>query len=119
MLIVIFSEFGRTIRQNAYSPGEAGTDHGTSAPLFVLGGTVVGGQYGAYPALDDPGSENEDDLRMTTDFRDVFGTILTRWLNVSPAAVGPGPGKILPATPQVDADGKSYTAFTPIGFLAP
>jgi hypothetical protein len=54
---------------------------------------------------------------MTYDFRDVFGTILSRWLNVSPSALGPGPGKILPATPEVDADGNSYTAFTPIGFL--
>jgi uncharacterized protein (DUF1501 family) len=83
----------------------------------VVGGPVIGGQYGAHPQLDDPGSENEDDLKMTHDFRDVFGTILSRWLNVSAVDLGPGPGKILPATPDVDPDGNSYTAFTPIGFL--
>lgn len=117
VLIVTFSEFGRTIRQNAYNPGPAGTDHATSAPQFVIGSSVIGGQHGAYPLLDDPGSENEDDLRMTFDFRDFFGTILARWLNVSVADIGPGPGKIFPATPEVDSDGNSYTAFTPIGFL--
>ena len=119
VLIVTFSEFGRTIRQNAYNAGPAGTDHATSAPQFVIGGPVIGGQYGAYPALDNPGSENEDDLRMTHDFRDFFGTILARWLNVSVSDIGPGPGKIFPATTEVDGDGNDYTAFTPIGFLAP
>lgn len=117
VVIVTFSEFGRTIRQNAYDAGKAGTDHATSAPMFVVGGTVAGGQYGAYPQLDDPGSDNEDDLRMTWDFRDVFGTILNRWLNVDVATLGPGPGKILAATPIADGDGRDYTTFTPIGFL--
>jgi uncharacterized protein (DUF1501 family) len=117
VVIVTFSEFGRTIRQNAYSAGPAGTDHATSAPQLVIGGPVLGGQYGAYPDLDDPGADNDDDLRMTYDFRDFFGTILTRWLNVAPGDLGPGPGKILPATPEVDGDGNSYTAFTPIPFL--
>ena len=54
---------------------------------------------------------------MTYDFRDFFGTILARWLNVSVADLGPGPGKLLPATPEVDGDGNSYTTFTPIPFL--
>jgi uncharacterized protein (DUF1501 family) len=119
ILIVTVSEFGRTIRQNAYSPGSAGTDHATSAPQFVLGGAVIGGQYGAYPHLDDPGAENEDDLKMSIDIRDLYGTILNRWLNVTVAALGPGPGKILVDTPTPDSDGKVYTTFTPLGFLAP
>ncbi len=118
LCIVTFSEFGRTIRQNAYQPGEAGTDHATSAPLFVVGGTVQGGQqFGAYPALDNPGSDNEDDLLLTYDFRDVFGTVLTRWLNVPASEIGPGPGKMFPANPDPDSDGNTYTTFAPIGFL--
>ncbi len=119
VLIVTFSEFGRTIRQNASGSGVAGTDHATSAVHFVVGGTVNGGQYGAYPLLDDPGAENEDDLKLSLDFRDVFGTVLTRWLNVPAATVGPGPGKIFAANPVPDDDGRTYTSFTPIAFLNP
>jgi hypothetical protein len=60
-----------------------------------------------------------NDLKMTYDFRDYFGTILTRWLGVAPAALGPGSGALFPANPLPDADGNTYTAFTPIPFLAP
>ncbi len=119
VVIVTFSEFGRTIRQNASSKNSAGTDHGTSAPQFVVGAPVIGGQYGAYPQLDNPGAANKDDLRMSIDFRDLWGTLLERWLGVPAVDVGPGAGKILPATPSVDENGASYTAYTPLGFLAP
>jgi uncharacterized protein (DUF1501 family) len=116
VVLVVFSEFGRTIRQNAYNAGAAGTDHAAPSVVLVAGGAVAGGQYGAYPLLDDPG-ENDDDLKMAIDFRDVFGTILARHLGVPDVDVGPGAGKILPATAQVDPLGNSYTTFTPIGFL--
>jgi len=119
VLIVVFSEFGRTIRQNNKDPLKAGTDHASSAPQFVIGGKVVGGQYGAYPQLENPSEDNRDDLKMTTDFRDVYGTVLSYWLGVPSADLGPGAGKLLTATPTPDADGKTYTAFTPVPFLPP
>ncbi len=56
---------------------------------------------------------------MTYDFRDLYGTVLSRWLNVPVSAIGPGPGKILADTPVPDADGNDYTVFTPIDFLVP
>ena len=117
VILVTFSEFGRTIRQNATDPKKAGTDHASSAPQFVIGGKVIGGQYGAYPQLDDPGFEADDDLKLSTDFRDVYGTILSKWLNVPAVDLGPGPGKILLSTPAPDGDGNKYTALTPLGFL--
>lgn len=119
VVVVTFSEFGRTIHQNSTNPQEAGTDHATSAPLFVLGEGVVGGQYGAYPDLGDPADDGDSDLKMTSDFRDVFGTILARWLGVPLSDLGPGPGKLLPDTPTADDQGRDYTVFTPIDFLAP
>jgi uncharacterized protein (DUF1501 family) len=120
VLIVFFSEFGRTIRQNSTNPAIAGTDHATSAPMIVLGDAVVGGQYGDYPQLADPADgPNGYDLKMTYDFRDVFGTILARWLNVPVGTIGPGSGKIFTDTPVPDDNGHSYTTFTPIDFLAP
>jgi uncharacterized protein (DUF1501 family) len=119
VLIVTVSEFGRTMRQNAQGANVAGTDHAASAPQFVIGTAVHGGQYGAHPALANPSAARDNDLRLTHDFRDFYGTILARWLNVPLVDLGPGPGKLLPATPEADDDGNSYTSFAPIGFLDP
>ena len=57
-----YSEFGRRARQNA----SGGTDHGTAAPQFVMGGRVKGGLHGAYPSLTDL---QDGDLKHTVDFR--------------------------------------------------
>jgi uncharacterized protein (DUF1501 family) len=116
VVVVAFSEFGRTLRQNATGSSVAGTDHATSAPMLVLGQPVIGGQYGPYPPLDDP-ADGVNDLRMTHDVRDVFGTVLTRWLGLPAASLGPGSGKLFPATPSKDDNGDDYLAFTPIDFL--
>lgn len=118
VVIVTFSEFARTMHQNAYGIGSAGTDHAASGPQFVIGGAVIGGQYGAHAQLANPRQDNEDDLQFTTDFRDLYGTILSRWLNLPTSALV-GPGKIFAQTPTPDSDGKSYSAYTPLGFLAP
>ncbi len=78
-VIMTFSEFGRRAQQN----GSAGTDHGTAAPLFVIGGGVRGGVYGDHPNLTD--LDETGDLRFHTDFRCVYATVLERWLG-SPSA---------------------------------
>jgi uncharacterized protein (DUF1501 family) len=68
VLVMTYSEFGRRARQNA----SGGTDHGTAAPQFVLGGGVKGGLHGAYPSLADL---QDGDLRYSVDFRSVFATV--------------------------------------------
>lgn len=68
VVVVTYSEFGRRAKQNA----SAGTDHGTSAPHFVMGGGVKGGLHGAYPSLADL---QDGDLKHTIDFRNVFATL--------------------------------------------
>lgn len=73
VLTMTFSEFGRRIAENA----SRGTDHGEASPLFLIGGGVKGGVYGAYPDLSDA---NIGNLRFTTDFRSVYATVLERWL---------------------------------------
>jgi len=71
VVVMTYSEFGRRAKQNA----SGGTDHGTSAPQFVMGGSVKGGLHGVYPSL----SNLEDgDLRHTVDFRNVFATLAER-----------------------------------------
>jgi uncharacterized protein (DUF1501 family) len=73
VVTVVFSEFGRRVQENA----SLGTDHGAASCMFVLGGTVKGGIYGNYPALDDL---NQGDLKFNVDFRQVYATLLDGWL---------------------------------------
>ncbi len=80
VLTMTFSEFGRRVSQNASN----GTDHGTAMPLFVIGGQVKGGLYGAYPSITDL---DHGDLKYNTDFRDVYATVLDRWLGRTPERV--------------------------------
>lgn len=77
VVVLTMSEFGRTAREN----GNRGTDHGHANAMLVLGGQVKGGKvYGEWPGLK-PGQLNQDrDLAMTTDFRDVFAEIVVRHL---------------------------------------
>ncbi|WCN82613.1 DUF1501 domain-containing protein [Micromonospora sp. LH3U1] len=76
--VVVYSEFGRRVRANASD----GTDHGTAGPVFVLGPQVAGGLYGEQPSLTDL---DDGDLKATTDFRDVIGTLLASVLEADPA----------------------------------
>jgi uncharacterized protein (DUF1501 family) len=73
VLLMTFSEFGRRVQENA----NGGTDHGASAPMFVLGGVVKPGLFGKYPSLIDL---DRGDLKFNTDFRSVYGTVLDNWL---------------------------------------
>jgi uncharacterized protein (DUF1501 family) len=68
VVLMTYSEFGRRAKQNA----SGGTDHGTSAPQFVMGGAVKGGLHGVQPSLADL---QDGDLRHTVDFRDVYSTM--------------------------------------------
>jgi uncharacterized protein (DUF1501 family) len=69
-----FSEFGRRPSENE----SRGTDHGTAAPLFVMGSKVKGGLHGTPPSLK---LERNQDLTFTTDFRRVYATALESWLD--------------------------------------
>jgi len=73
VLTMTFSEFGRRVPENA----SRGTDHGEAAPVFLIGGGVKGGLYGQHPDLS---RLNAGNLAFTTDFRQVYATVLERWL---------------------------------------
>ncbi|WP_245878019.1 T9SS type A sorting domain-containing protein [Spirosoma fluviale] len=74
--VMTFSEFGRRVNQN----GTNGTDHGTAAPLFVIGDPVRGGIVGAAPVLSDVDSNG--DLKFKNDFRQVYASVLRDHLGV-------------------------------------
>ncbi len=74
VVVLVFSEFGRRLTENA----SAGTDHGTAAPVFLLGNAVKSGLHGPYPNLHDL---TDGDPKFAIDFRRVYATLLDRWLN--------------------------------------
>jgi uncharacterized protein (DUF1501 family) len=72
-LMMTFSEFGRTVKEN----GRRGTDHGAAAPMFLAGGELKGGLIGPHPSLTDL---DNGALKFYTDFRRIYATVLDRWL---------------------------------------
>jgi uncharacterized protein (DUF1501 family) len=90
--IMVYSEFSRRIEQN-----DNGTDHGSQGPMFLIGGKVAGGVYGNHPRIDPAELDGEGNTRYrqngsnngfeSTDFRDVYGTILNKWMAVNPLSV--------------------------------
>lgn len=80
VLLVTWSEFGRRVAENV----SAGTDHGTAAPLFVVGSGIKGGRHGESPDL---GNLDNGNLRFATDFRSVYATVLDRWLQADSTAI--------------------------------
>jgi uncharacterized protein (DUF1501 family) len=75
ILAMTFSEFGRRVAQNG-----SGTDHGTAAPMLLVGGKVKAGLVGAHPSLTELEFGN---LKFHTDFRRVYASVLDQWLGVA------------------------------------
>lgn len=82
-LIIVMSEFGRTVHEN----GNGGTDHGHGNVLWALGGTVAGGKvHGVWPGLATDRLYQQRDLAVTSDFRSVIGLAVARHLRLSEGA---------------------------------
>jgi uncharacterized protein (DUF1501 family) len=83
VLMLQWSEFGRRPGENA----SFGTDHGTAAPIFVMGNPVKGGLYGEQPSIAAGDLDTAGNVRFKVDFREVYATILDRWLGADSRAV--------------------------------
>ena len=82
--VLIATEFGRTAATN----GTRGTDHGTGAAAFLLGGAVAGGRVIAdWPGLASRSLYEGRDLEPTTDLRSVLKGVLSDHLHVPGAAL--------------------------------
>jgi uncharacterized protein (DUF1501 family) len=81
VVVLMFSEFGRRVRDNG-----SGTDHGAAGVTFVLGEKVKGGHYGEMPSLE-ASKLVQGDLNPNMDFRDIYSTILDKWLGLNPAPI--------------------------------
>lgn len=83
VLMMQWSEFGRRPGENA----SFGTDHGTAAPLFVIGNPVRGGFYGEQPSMAASDLDPAGNVKFKVDFREVYATILDRWLGADSRSV--------------------------------
>ena len=75
VLLFTFSEFGRRVAQNASN----GTDHGTANNMFLVSGGLK--QKGIINELPDLNDLDEGDLKYKIDFKNVYATVLKKWLN--------------------------------------
>ncbi|RME92256.1 MAG: DUF1501 domain-containing protein [Verrucomicrobia bacterium] len=75
VLLMTYSEFGRTVKEN----GRHGTDHGLAGPVFLLGGGVRPGLRGEHPSLTDL---DQGGLKATADFRALYAAVLGPWLGL-------------------------------------
>jgi uncharacterized protein (DUF1501 family) len=87
-VVVVISEFGRTVRQNGSSGSEVGTDHGWGNNTFVIGGAVNHGVYGEPPSVAELNDEDENALIASIDYRDIFSDVF-RWMGVPSNGVFP------------------------------
>jgi uncharacterized protein (DUF1501 family) len=81
VLLFTFSEFGRRVSQNA----SGGTDHGTANNMFLIGGGLK--QKGLLNELPDLTDLDEGDLKYKVDFKNVYATVLNKWLGADDAAI--------------------------------
>jgi len=78
--VVVFSEFGRRVKDNGN-----GTDHGTAAPMFIIGGNNKGTILGNNPNLT---NLDNGDLKYEIDFRSVYASLLKEKMNFDYSKIG-------------------------------
>jgi len=78
--VVTFSEFGRRVEENA----SAGTDHGSSMPVLVMGPRVRGGNYGTQPDLTELDAGN---VVPAVHLGSVYSSVLAQAFDVDPAPI--------------------------------
>ncbi|MBK8711063.1 MAG: DUF1501 domain-containing protein [Niastella sp.] len=81
VLLMTFSEFGRRVAQNASN----GTDHGTANNMFFIGGDLK--QKGIINDMPNLADLNEGDLKFQVDFKNVYATVLHKWLGADDKAI--------------------------------
>jgi len=81
VLLFTFSEFGRRVQQNASN----GTDHGTANNMFLISGGLK--EKGMINPMSNLADLQDGDLKYNVDFKNVYATILNRWLSANDTAI--------------------------------
>jgi hypothetical protein len=84
VMVEMWSEFGRRPEEN----GSQGTDHGAAGCAFVIGSKAKGEMVGEFPGL--AKLDANDNLRVTSDFRGMYCSLLEQWLGHDAASIIPG-----------------------------
>lgn len=96
-VILVMSEFGRTVHEN----GNTGTDHGHGNVMWIMGGDIRGGKvYGQWPGLSGNELYEGRDLAITTDFRAVISAVLEYQFGLSTTQLN----KVIPNGPKLSRD---------------
>ncbi len=81
VLLFTFSEFGRRVAQNA----SGGTDHGTANNMFLISGGLR--QKGLINSMPDLNDLQDGDLKYQVDFKNVYATVLNKWLQADASSI--------------------------------
>ena len=92
VITLVWSEFGRRIEDNDSNGG--GTDHGAGGLAMVVGSHVNGGIVSEFPGLTD--LDGNGNLKVPTDYRQIYTELLGSWMGTDPAAVIPNAGQYAP-----------------------
>ena len=84
VMVEMWSEFGRRPQEN----GSGGTDHGAAGCAFVIGSKAKGEMVGEFPGLTN--LDQNENLRVTSDFRAMYCALLEQWLGFDPTRIIPG-----------------------------
>jgi uncharacterized protein (DUF1501 family) len=84
VMIEMWSEFGRRPEEN----GSKGTDHGAAGCAFVIGSQSQGQMVGEFPGLST--LDVNENLRVTSDFRGMYCSLLEQWMGFDAASIIPG-----------------------------
>jgi uncharacterized protein (DUF1501 family) len=83
VLVHVWTEFGRRPQENA-----GGTDHGAAGASFLIGTKSAGQMVGSFPGLSS--LDSGENLKVTSDFRGVYCSLLEQWYGVDAAPIIPG-----------------------------
>jgi uncharacterized protein (DUF1501 family) len=84
VLVEVWSEFGRRPEEN----GSGGTDHGAAGNAFIIGSKAKGEMVGEFPGL--ATLDDHDNVRVTSDFRAMYCSLLEQWFGHDAAQIIPG-----------------------------
>jgi uncharacterized protein (DUF1501 family) len=94
VITLVWSEFGRRVEDN--DSGGGGTDHGAGGLALVIGTHAKGGLAAEFPGISDADLDQWGNLKVPTDYRQIYTNLLGDWMGTDPAAVIPDASSYTP-----------------------